>query len=79
MGLWWELWNGQGKGDVGPYTRWQLSASGFVYGKGTKPLGAQAQVMLQETEKGHPTLGHPFSSLCCDHLVGAAQCLELLR
>lgn len=81
MGLWLEAWNGEGRGDVGPNTPWQLSVSGFVSVDMVQGLlGAKSTSDVMRNRERPPYCygrSNPFSSLCCDHLVGAAQCLEL--
>lgn len=78
---WLEPRIGEAKGDVGPNTPWQLSASGFVSLEKGQILGAKSTSDVMRNRERPPCCYgqcHPFSSLCCDHLMSAAQCLELL-
>lgn len=51
MSLWLEPWNGDGKGDVGPNTPRQLSASGFFSVEKGKILGGQKHKWYENQRK----------------------------
>lgn len=78
MSLWLEPWNGEGKGDVGLNTPWKLLVLSLW--KRDKALGAKSTSDIMRNRERPPTVmvSHPISSLCCDHLMSAAQSLELL-
>lgn len=79
MSLWLEPWNGEGKGDVGQTHPGSWVLLVLSLWRREKGLGAKSTNDTRHRERPPYCYGQRhFSYLCCDLLVGTAQCLELL-
>lgn len=78
MGLWLEAWNGEGRGDVGPNTPWQLSVSGFVSVDMVQGLGGQKHEWCYEKQRKTTLLLWSESSLFFPVLWPLSGCCPVL-